>query len=400
MTDAGRPHDEARRRASWHFVTGEYPPQTGGVSDYCHSLATALAAAGDEVHVWAPPSSPGPESTGGVLVHRLPDRFGSAGLRELHSGLDACPPPRRIFVQHVSGAFGRRAMNLPFCLAIHARRRRDRVWILFHEYAYRAGWRQRPAVNLLGMVTPVLSAVLGASAQRIFVSTPAWIPRIPSFIRRSRPITWLPVPSNVPDSVDRARVAEVRGAVLGDGQETLIGHFGTFGPLIAAMLARILPDLLLDHPGRRCLLVGRGGEAFATRLIGEFPGLEGRLTTTGGLPAFDIAPYIAACDVMIQPFDDGATSRRSSLMACLAIGAAVVTNLGPSSEPLWAESKAVALASDTNPSSIVAQAERLLTEPARWEDLRRRTRDLYRSRFSFDRLLETVRGLAEEDDAR
>jgi len=39
---------------TWAIITGEYPPQAGGVSDYTRIVAEALVAAGDEVHVWTP----------------------------------------------------------------------------------------------------------------------------------------------------------------------------------------------------------------------------------------------------------------------------------------------------------------------------------------------------------
>ena len=35
----------------WHLITGEYPPQPGGVSDYTRFLASGLADAGETVAV-------------------------------------------------------------------------------------------------------------------------------------------------------------------------------------------------------------------------------------------------------------------------------------------------------------------------------------------------------------
>src|SRR4051812_20781695 len=99
---------------AWHLIASEYPPQPGGVSDYTHLVAGALAAAGDEVHVWCP-STPGatPESPG-VLVHRELGRMGRADLARAGRLLDACPGPRRLLVQWVPHGFGFRAMNLGF----------------------------------------------------------------------------------------------------------------------------------------------------------------------------------------------------------------------------------------------------------------------------------------------
>ena len=39
---------------SWHLITCEYPPDVGGISDHTAQLASGLAAAGDEVHVYCP----------------------------------------------------------------------------------------------------------------------------------------------------------------------------------------------------------------------------------------------------------------------------------------------------------------------------------------------------------
>ena len=41
----------------WAVLTGEYPPQPGGVADYTALVAGGLAAASDLVTVYAPPAA-------------------------------------------------------------------------------------------------------------------------------------------------------------------------------------------------------------------------------------------------------------------------------------------------------------------------------------------------------
>ena len=59
----------------WAVLTGEYPPDPGGVSDYTRSVASALARAGDVVHVWTPQTEGAPPSDPGVRLHVLADGF-------------------------------------------------------------------------------------------------------------------------------------------------------------------------------------------------------------------------------------------------------------------------------------------------------------------------------------
>ncbi|MFP2932857.1 glycosyltransferase, partial [Pyxidicoccus sp. 3LG] len=119
---------------AWHVLTGEYPPQPGGVSDYTRQVVHALARAGQEVHVWTPGAA-GVHPDVGVTVHRVPGLFTPAGLVRLTRGLDACRGPRRLLLQYVPHAFGMKAMNVPFC-AWFAARRRDERWVFFHEVVF------------------------------------------------------------------------------------------------------------------------------------------------------------------------------------------------------------------------------------------------------------------------
>src|ERR1043165_2729419 len=94
----------------WHILTGEYPPQPGGVSDYTQGVAEALTAEGNEVEIWAPPTEGTDITKDGLAVHRLPDRFGPRSLTRLDRGLHR--RPGRVLVQYTPHAFGWKGMNL------------------------------------------------------------------------------------------------------------------------------------------------------------------------------------------------------------------------------------------------------------------------------------------------
>ena len=106
----------AARMTRWAILTGEYPPDPGGVSDYTRLIARELVRMGDGVCVYAP-SQPGPVDSddAGVRVHRLPGVFGPLSLSKLDAMLARAPRPDRILVQYVPHAFGYKAMNVPFC---------------------------------------------------------------------------------------------------------------------------------------------------------------------------------------------------------------------------------------------------------------------------------------------
>ena len=132
---------------AWHLITGEYPPQPGGVSDYTRLVAIELARAGDDVNVWAPACDFADPIDEGVEVHRLPGHFGPRAIALLDRELNW--NPGRILVQYVPHAFGFKAMNFPFALWLYARRRTN-ITVMFHEVAYPVAASQPLKHNLLG----------------------------------------------------------------------------------------------------------------------------------------------------------------------------------------------------------------------------------------------------------
>jgi glycosyl transferase family 1 len=371
----------------WQMITGEYPPQPGGVSDYSRLVARALADAGDRVTVWVPPCDAPDEVYPGVVVRRLPDNFGRRSRRLLDSYLDTLPEPRRLLVQYVPHAFGWKAANVPFCLWLRSRRR-DSLWIMFHEVAYPRGAGYSLAENALSVVTRWMAAIAGRAAQRIFVSIPAWRPLVESTIGSDVSIQWLPVPSSVPFVGDLAGTALVRSCI---GQDhPLVGHLGTYGGLIRPMLRACLPALLATTDCRM-LLLGRGGDEFRDELIRGHPELGGRIVAPGEQSPDALSRHVSACDVMLQPYPDGISSRRTSVMVALSHGRPVVTTFGHLSESFWTDCGAVLLVPASDPGALADAAASLIADPSRLRDLSALARAMYAERFDLVHTIERLR---------
>jgi glycosyltransferase involved in cell wall biosynthesis len=367
------------------------------VSDYTALVAAGLAHQGDEVHVWAPALAETPPALGDVTVHRLPDHFGPRGLARLRGGLRAAD---RVLVQYAPHAYGLKGMNLPLCLWLRCACP-VRPWVMLHEVAFPVLAGQPFRHRVLALVQRRMAALVTRSAERLFISTPAWAPRLARLSPGCSP-AWLPVPSNLPDSTAPGVAEQARRDLGADATTLVVGHFGTFGKGITTLLEEVFPRLLAA-PGRVGLLIGQGGEPFAQRLLVRHPALHGRIRVTGRLPAEATAAHLACCDLLVQPYPDGATTRRGSLMAGLALGKPIVTTQGELSEPLWQQSEAVGLAPAGDTAAFLDVAERLLNHTHRREDLGARGRAFYAAHFSLQRLIATLRheatAAAADEDA-
>jgi glycosyltransferase involved in cell wall biosynthesis len=129
-------------------------------------------------------------------------------------------------------------------------------------------------------------------------------------------------------------------------------------------------------------LLGRGGDTFAAQIIARNPVLEDRIIGPGDLDPQSLANHLAACDLLIQPYSEGATSRRGSLIAGLALGVPTVTTLGELSEDFWLPSRAALFAPANDVAAMIELAEAALADVTLREELRARARDLYEARFA------------------
>ena len=384
--------------ASWIILTSEYPPQPGGVSDFCKVLAHLLARSGAAVEVWAPTCESAdrdsqeaiPGASHPVVTRRVPDLFGPSGRSRLAEALGSTHRGWRVLVQYVPNAFGLRGMNLPMCSWIARQRKRGAdVRVLFHEPFFYFGWR-RPQRNLLAVAHRIMAWRMLSNAVASYVSTPSWLPLLAPYQWLSNaPLRWLPFPATLPVVESPNEVSELRRN-LAPHREYLVGHFGTYGDDITRPLRPIVRELLKRNPGMRFVCVGRRSEQFAAALS-ESEGLaRARVLGTGTLDERSTSLFLQACDAMVQPYPDGATARRTSLINLLAHGLPVVTTQGELSESFWQESQAVDLRTPGDVTGVCEAVQSISKDAARTLALGFAARRFHERHFSEAHLLSVL----------
>jgi glycosyltransferase involved in cell wall biosynthesis len=242
----------------------------------------------------------------------------------------------------------------------------------------------------IAVVHRLMTTVLMLSAHRVWVAIPAsaWGSRLrPYSFGRKVCIDWLPIPSCV--TAIREPQLPVREKYAAATQ-LVIGHFGSYGDDVSALLVERLPSIMGSGAGPALLLIGARSDSFRAYLVARHPEWSEKIHATGYLPPTELPRYLAACDLLLQPYPDGITSRRTSAMACLALGLPIVTTSGHLTETLWAESGAVALADVSDAQGFATTATRLLTNHETRARLGQQGQRVYHDNFSVDLVVDAL----------
>jgi glycosyltransferase involved in cell wall biosynthesis len=371
-----------------HFLTPEYPPRHGGVADHTHQIATELSRSGEVIHVWGPADS-AEQSGSAITVHSDLGSFRASDFRRMNILLAAYPSPKRLVVQWVPHGYGQRAMNMQFCLWLWRRSvAGDSIDVIVHEpfVTFSGGMRQ----CVVAVVQRAMTLVLMSAARRVWVTTRAWTPLLEPYLAgRPVAIQWLPVPSSL-QPADAVAVDEARTR-YSSGSGTLVGHFGTHGSLVTALVDDVIAAVAKAQPTAHFLLIGSGSDTFRSALVQRDHTLADRVSATGTLDAAALAAHIEACDVLLQPYPDGVTSRRTTAMAGLFARVPVVTTEGKLTERFWRDEAPVKLAAVGDVRALVEHVLALLAD----SEERRRQADAGRAFYDrwFD-VRHTVAALA------
>jgi glycosyltransferase involved in cell wall biosynthesis len=356
------------------LLTGEYPPQPGGVGDYTRCLAAALSACGHQLSVLT--------MRDGALIAL---QFAPAQAEQLlalpptAARLDWSPRcwpaviaaldrlrPAWLHIQYQTGAYEMRpGINLlPWRL--RALPGRPQIAVTFHDllqpYLFPKAGPARAWVNrrLAADADAVVATNhADAAALRRLVAQPATF----------RP-QLIPIGSNIAVAPPPGYRRAPWRAQLGVGpDELLVAYFGLLSPSKGVdLLLSALPHL--TRPWRLLLIGGAATApqdvAYAAALRAQIDamGLGARVIATGHVPDAEVSAHLLAADCVALPFRDGASFRRGSLLAALAHGCPVVTT--PPAEPAEAAllSEAALFAPVDAPAALAAALTRLATDAA------------------------------------
>jgi glycosyltransferase involved in cell wall biosynthesis len=380
------------------FLTGEYPPMQGGVADHTAYLAQHLVELGGEVDVItsrkaaATSQSPTPN----LRVHPVITGWGPACWRQVGRFLDEHRPDV-LHIQYQAAAYDLKGwVNwLPWWL--RRRAGRPRLVVTFHDlrvpYLFpKAGplrWRSILALAHNSDAVIVTNEEDEKTLSQSQISTPLF--RVPL----GGNVEPQPPPNYNRDSW-RARWGLDSGVLL-------LAYFGFLNESKGGEeLIHALDQLVRGgHDAHLLMIGGQVGDvdptnrAYAARVrsLIQQRGLAERVHWTGHTSLQEVSANLLAADVVVMPYRDGVSFRRTTFIAALCHGRPVVTTYpsAPLAElkdgqnvllvpPRDVESLAGAitrLAADADLRVRLSENAEALGRQFDWTQIARRTADVY-----------------------
>lgn len=367
------------------FVTGEYPPMVGGVGRFTAELASALQLQGAQIAVLTDEQVKAASETDAVRVVAGRRSWGWRILSEIPACARAAGA-EWVHVQFQTAAYGMHpAINaLPYFL----RRQGLRSAWTYHDlrvpYLFpKAGARLRNWVTRLPL----------RAADAVVVTNQSDWEAVQGQMLRGQ-LHRIPIGSDIESRPFSTEERTLRRAARGYGSEQLV--LGYFGFLNASKGGLTLIDTLAalagDGENVHLLMIGeRVGASDETNFrylqrveaaISEH-GLDNRVQWTGHQSDAEVAADFSAIDVLVMPYEDGMSMRRSTLTAALANGCAIVTTHPQDPTPELRADSDLLLVPPRDPAAAAAAVKRIAEDPRLAENLRANARKAARQ-FSWE----------------
>ena len=351
------------------LVTGEYPPLQGGVGDFTRELARSLANLGHDVTVITASRMSGQITGSPVPVEPIIPKWTHACWRVIG---DAA---RRLKLDVLNIQYEPAAYSMQVGINLFPwwyRRQRERVPVVttYHDllvpYLFpKAGPLRWKIVELLARHSDAV--IITNEEDRLKLQTSNFkIPNLNLYL--------IPIGSNIHPSLplDFHRNHE-RARWRAGENDWLMAYFG-FLNMSKGGLTLLRAIGLLVNAGlsvRLLLIGGRTGSSdptnaqYAAEVDSALAalGLRDRVRHTGYVDPQQVSAAMAAADVIVLPYADGASFRRGSLMAALAHGRAIVTTRPRLTIPELVHGENCVLVPPEDAEALASAIRRVMTEP-------------------------------------
>ncbi|MBV9327875.1 MAG: glycosyl transferase family 1 [Chloroflexi bacterium] len=338
------------------FVSGEYPPDVGGLGDYTLRLREALTNRG---------------CLSRVVSRRQVRRWNARSTLWL---LRHAPGTGIVHIQYQAAAYD---LLGDICLVpglLRGLRPRVRTVATFHDL------RVPYLFPKAGALRPVAIRLLARTSHAAIAADQRDIAALRQVTRATFQVAIGPnVVRNPPDGYERAAFRRSLGL---EPDDLALVYFGLLNASKGLdLLLSAFECIRTWRPGARLLMLG--GPAGASDPTDRTTGgsLRARLgrlgaaaIQTGWLPPRELSGYLLAGDVALLPYVDGASARRGSLLACAEHGLPIVSTqpagLEVAGHVQAVESRAAALAeavlSAAADPAPLAERSRALADRMSW----------------------------------
>lgn len=380
------------------FVTGEYPPMRGGVGAYTACLADALYNHGSTVSVLTHEDAlrqtknrPHKQSDVRIFgrTNWWPTLWTTVPRLARDIGADW------IHIQYQTAAF---AMNPAINLA-------PILWRQSKEKSphYRIAWTYHD------LLIPYLFPKAGAQLRRWVTARPAHhsnltivtneADRLQLLAEQGVNAVKIPIGSNIAPHQATAEERAARRRQRGYSEKQLVlGYFGFLNRSKGGTtLIRTLERLVQRGYDAHLLMIGeRVGASDPTNFayLHEVETLIGsrclgeRVHWTGHQSSDEVSMDLAAIDLLLMPYVDGASLRRGTLLAGLAHGCAIITTTPQGPLPELTNGHELLFVSPENPIATADAVVRLAENPTLRRLLGQRARQKS-TQFTWDAIAET-----------
>ncbi len=298
------------------LITGEFPPMPGGVGDFTKSLAERIRDRGHQVHILSRQGSAGADLNISTVRSWGPGCLPRVRAWARRHGLDV------VNLQYQTSAYD----MSPFIHFLPAALDAPLV-TTFHDLRYPYLFPKA------GPLRDWIVLRLARSSAGIITTNQEDDRRLTGLPKRRL----IPIGSSIPRAdYSEGDKVNAHWRAPADANTFVLGHFGFVNAikgidyLIEALAALRAAghDLRLLFIGEKRNNVGSDEDAaYLTALEDrvERLGLADAIHWTGYLPEREAAACFNAVDLMALPFADGASYRRSSLIAAIHCGCAILT---------------------------------------------------------------------------